>query len=628
MANQMIALQARSPQLPDPARQNAQMAQMINMMQQQKAAERQAAQASQAMTFAANEESRRAALQAPNLKKAGAEADAALLKYYMDYTKASATDISNARDPQDAIARGDRLKRMFPEPELNTAVDETLASMPQDPALFGAWRDATLRRTLDAEKQLERKYENLFDADGNLITVETSPVGAFSPKVTPGVITDLPSTAPPPSPYAPRTPTTPQTSAMGREPSAASDAPMTFGPDATRPLNAYQQEDLRNLEAELGMQDTPASFTRGGMGGAGAAQMTPDVMSRIVDSAFETGVMAQVDFDQLLASQPPQNKQALVDSFQRANITLQADAPSLADSAMGQQQPMDANPVQRPQSQFADLRGPAPQSQTAGLRGAPPMEQTLAQYQVGQQVKGRNPNLSPYPGSAQVPLGRLGAEKQVEAQATKDVELRMAPEIAKATKAAERAIELKSTATRAKYATEGILNEVADRINTIDELLRNPNRFSIVGAIEGNLPRLLQTGARADAQAAFDKIKNTATLTSLIDMRKSTETGASPVGANPTDKDAKIVEQAASKLIQTGEPATFDAELIDMRRKLYRTYQSAQREYDGVYGEVLKENPKLRLVAPKVSDRYISSKDLAKPRTSTKVDRNNPLLRD
>jgi hypothetical protein len=206
--------------------------------------------------------------------------------------------------------------------------------------------------------------------------------------------------------------------------------------------------------------------------------------------------------------------------------------------------------------------------------------------------------------------------------------MEMAPEIAKATKTAERAIELKSEATKAKYTTESLLNDLADRINTVDRLLRNRNRFSIVGPIEGNLPRLMQFGPRADAQAAFDKIKNTATLTSLIDMRKSTETGASPVGANPTDKDAKIVEQAASKLIQTGEPATFDAELIDMRRKLYRTYQSAQREYDGVYGEVLKENPKLRLVAPKVSDRYISSKDLAKPRTSTKVDRNNPLLRD
>jgi hypothetical protein len=195
----------------------------------------------------------------------------------------------------------------------------------------------------------------------------------------------------------------------------------------------------------------------------------------------------------------------------------------------------------------------------------------------------------------------------------------MAPELAKATKNAERAVELRSTATKAKYATEGILSEVADRINTIDQLLRNPNRFSIVGAIEGNLPRLLQTGARADAQAAFDKIKNTATLTSLIDMRRSTETGASPVGANPTDKDAKIVEQAASKLIQTGEPATFDAELIDMRRKLYRTYQNAQREYDGVYGDVIKENPKLRLAVPKVSDRYLSTKDLPKQKTPVKT---------
>jgi hypothetical protein len=112
-----------------------------------------------------------------------------------------------------------------------------------------------------------------------------------------------------------------------------------------------------------------------------------------------------------------------------------------------------------------------------------------------------------------------------------------------------------------------------------------------------------------------------------MDMRKSTQTGASPVGSNPTDKDAKIVEQSASELIQTGEPSKFDANLIDMRRKLYRTFVSAQREHDGVYADVLKDNPRLRLVVPKVSDRYLSSKDMPKPRTSTKVDRNNPLLR-
>lgn len=37
--------------------------------------------------------------------------------------------------------------------------------------------------------------------------------------------------------------------------------------------------------------------------------------------------------------------------------------------------------------------------------------------------RAKNPSVAPYPGSAQVPLQRLGAEKRVEAQATKDVEL-------------------------------------------------------------------------------------------------------------------------------------------------------------------------------------------------------------
>jgi hypothetical protein len=49
MANQMIALQARNPQLPDPARQTAQYANMMNMARQQEAAQRQAALAQQTM---------------------------------------------------------------------------------------------------------------------------------------------------------------------------------------------------------------------------------------------------------------------------------------------------------------------------------------------------------------------------------------------------------------------------------------------------------------------------------------------------------------------------------------------------------------------------------------------------
>jgi hypothetical protein len=392
-------------------------------------------------------------------------------------------------------------------------------------------------------------------------------------------------------------------------------------------LDAFQQDHVRQMKEGLGMTDTPASFTRGGMATPTAGQMSPDMVPALIDSAVKTGVMAQIDLDQMLALAPPQARQGIVDVLRSNNVSLQADAPSLVTSGMNQQQPMAPNPVQRPQSQFADMRGPAPQASFADLGGQPQMQNTMAQYQVGQQIKGRNQNMSPLPGSAQVPLPRLGAEKRVEAQASKGVELEMAPQIAAATKKVESAAALKSEAPKIKYATEGVLDEVVDRINTIDDLLRNPNRFSIIGPIEGNLPRLLQYGARADAQAAFDKIKNTATLTSLIDMRKSTETGASPVGANPTDRDAKIVEQAASKLIQTGEPAKFDAELLDMRRKLYRTYLSAQRAYDGVYGDVLKENPNLRLAVPKVSSEYTRTTGSGKKGTSTKVDYNNPLLK-
>jgi hypothetical protein len=289
---------------------------------------------------------------------------------------------------------------------------------------------------------------------------------------------------------------------------------------------------------------------------------------------------------------------------------------------MGQQQ-MAANPVQRPEAGFAVMRGPAPQSRTANLDGDMSMMRTTkAQYIP---VQRRDPNVAPIPSP--VPAAVLGAQEGAKTRASKNVELEMNPRIAAETKKAERVIELKSTATKAKYTTEALLNELADRIDTVDRLLRNSNRFSIVGPIEGNLPRIMQFGPRADAQAAFDKIKNTATLTSLIDMRKSTETGASPVGANPTDKDAKIVEQAASEFIQTGEPSKFDANLLDMRRKLYRTFQSAQREHEGVYADVLKDNPGLRLAVPTVAAQYTRTESSGKKGTSTKVDYNNPLLK-
>ena len=159
MPNQMIALQARNPQLPDPAQRTARMANMMNMARQAEAAQLQGERTRQEMDFARAEEGRKAALQAPAMEKAGAEANSARLKYVMDYFDTSALALTKVRDPQQAMAVGQRMKQLFPEPELQASIDETLASIPQDPAQFEAWREDSLFRTMEAKDQLAQEFQ-------------------------------------------------------------------------------------------------------------------------------------------------------------------------------------------------------------------------------------------------------------------------------------------------------------------------------------------------------------------------------------------------------------------------------------------------------------------------------------
>ena len=413
MPNQMIALQARNPQLPDPARQTAQMANMMNAAAQQRASQLQGQRIRQEMEYETE-------LQAPKLAEASAKANSAQLTFVMDFYKKSADSLLNSSTPEQAVARGERLKSMFPVPALQAQIDETIKDLVSDPSQFQAKRKEMLINTLDAKDQLAVEHSDIFDADGNLLFKESSKVGAFPTRLTPGVVTDLPSTATRPTPAPRATPT------AGAGTSA--DMRATQGANTTPQDLINQGMNPNNIPSGM-PTSRPVSFNQSDMGGAGAVQMTPEVMSRIVDSAFETGVMAQVDFDQLLASQPPQNKQALMDAFRQAKITLQADAPSLADSAMGQQQ-MATNPVQRPQAGFAVMRGPTPQSRTANLGGdMPMMRNTEAQYQVGQQVKGRNPSVGAYPGSAQVPLSRVAGEAEARRETPAQIKARKAAEL-------------------------------------------------------------------------------------------------------------------------------------------------------------------------------------------------------
>lgn len=158
MPNQMIALQARNPQLPDPARQTAQYANMMNMTRQQEAAQLQGERARQEMEFARANEAREAELQPFKVTEAQAKANSERLKYVMDFYETSVIALSNSYNAPQAAALGDRMKQMFPEPELQQSIDETVAELTSDPANFEVNREKLVRRTLDAKDELARDY--------------------------------------------------------------------------------------------------------------------------------------------------------------------------------------------------------------------------------------------------------------------------------------------------------------------------------------------------------------------------------------------------------------------------------------------------------------------------------------
>jgi len=578
--------------MPDPAAQTAKYVNMMNATKQLEAAERQA-------SMAEKRNQREEDLQVPALAKAKTQAEAEELKYVMDFFTSSANVLANAKDPEQAMARGEQLKQQFTNPALQKRIDETIADLVSDPSRFEENRKRILIRTLDAKEQFAETHSDIFDLEGNLYNKKTSPIGAFPTEITPGVVTGPANTGAAPAP-APRTPTAPQAA-----------APNPFAPgykpnSAAAPVNS---------------------------------------LSLVVDSALETGVMAKADFDKLVSIAQPGSGPKLEAWARQHNITIAPNAPGVTDNQVRGApatlpDQMAVSPMsydgKTPPADFAVYRGQPMPSQTAGLAGAPPMQNTMAQYQVGQQIRGKNPSISPAPGVYGVPTGQVAATSQAQRpspkeeadkkRATTQVEIEMAPALAKATKSAERTFQLKAEAPKERGVATRLIANIDDRINTIDRLLRNPERRSIVGRFEGNIPYLLQNETQADAQADFDRIKNTDTLTSLVEMKQDSPTGGSPVG-NASNQDVLLVARGANSLIQTGSLSKFDSELMNIRRQLYNARVNAIKTYNDVYGDVVASDPRLRLTVPAISDRYLGSKGLGKKGTSTKVDYNNPLLK-
>jgi hypothetical protein len=385
MANQMIALQTRNPQLPDPSRAAAQYANMMNMASQQRATQLQAERTRQEMDYARASEGRAAQTQTSNMRKAD-------LEYQIE-------DMKRLRNIGATVLRSGN----------EDAYQDLLGMITESDPQFGNLirrvaptfnPDVLQTVIMEADKFIDKSVATpVASLELGMDNMPRSvTVGGLSPQQSP--VYDAPG------PQALRTP-------VATPAAAAAGTPMraTRGANTTPQDLMQQGMDPRNIPS--GMPTArPISFNQSDMGGAG--QMSPDMVPAILDSAINTGVMAQIDLDQIIAMSPPQARQGIMDVIRSNRIALQADAPSLAASAMDQQQPMAPNPVGRQQSQFAVMRGKAPPASLADLGGQPEMQNVMAQTQPRTitRLQQRNPNVSPLPGSAQVPLSRVAGEAE------------------------------------------------------------------------------------------------------------------------------------------------------------------------------------------------------------------------
>jgi hypothetical protein len=160
MANQMIALQARNPQLPDPARATTQMANMINLASQQRAAQLQGERARQEMDFARAGEAREVELQAPRLAKAQAEATGMDLKTGAEFNAFVYTALKNADSPDQVVGFAQRIASLpqFQNPLYQGMLSDAVENMPTDPAMFQPWKEASASKALTAAEELSNEF--------------------------------------------------------------------------------------------------------------------------------------------------------------------------------------------------------------------------------------------------------------------------------------------------------------------------------------------------------------------------------------------------------------------------------------------------------------------------------------
>ena len=411
MPNQMIALQARNPQLPDPARITAQYANMMNTAAQQRAAQLQGERIRQEMDYARAGEERAAETQRLNVRK---EDQAFRVAGMTELRNRGVAVLRSGSEEayQLWLKQADAI-----DPDSAAVMRQIAPTFNKDAMTFAIMKaDEYINKTFpNAEARVEYAGKGGVDAQGRPIP-ENTPVQ---------VITGIDASTTPIEVAKPTPQPTPR-------------ATPTASP-AAEPANPFAPGYEPN-----------------------SAAANPNSLGLVIDSALETGVMSKSDYDKLLSIAPPESRAKIAAWVQQNNVQIMSDMSGVTDNQMRGEPAADfqttpmAYDGQTPASQFAVMRGEPMQSQTAGLRGAPPMEQTLAQYIP---VQRKDPNVGAYPGSATVPLSRVAREAQARLEPIPRIKERKVAEL----QAAEDFEEANKTARLARKRQEVFEGERAKK---------------------------------------------------------------------------------------------------------------------------------------------------------------------
>lgn len=579
MANQMIALGVRGPQLPNLAGAASQYGNMMANMavMKEKQAGIQRANAFRQLVSdpgfdTANPEHIKAA---QSLDPAGAEkivsaADArrkANLEYVGQLTQQFREQLA-VIDPNDKAAYG-------------VLRDEIVKAIPgwgsRLPTAEQWGPDARVRTLMKADDVINKTIATptasvQVSPTGTLQAVTVGGIGEPSAKEIPEYryVTDQP--APPAGGAAPAA-----APADGLTPEQA--APILRGAQETQTISPEDADRVRRSLGPNGqpqfdqwmrknnIQITPMSFGGEGMGAGAIQPLTMETAPQIIQTAVQNGAIDQSHVEQLRQMVGPENDQALANWMRQNNVRIQPTGEASMRSAVYRQPAVDYF---------------APQVADDGMPfGGPtnPLRQNIGYEATGRAAQAKPPLQSPMPGSAIVPLPRVRGEAEATEAGKQGVRVEVEPKIAGSTKTAELQAQKDMAFPDAQGQFEAALAIIDNRLADITRFRKHPAATRVIGPLDAFT---LNFGRARGAQAIYDALVATATLDELQQMRQNSPTGGAL--GNVSDADIRVLRQSIGALGQDQNEEDFNASLKIFEDRLKTARDRLIRRYKENYG--------------------------------------------